>query len=81
MQQTQDNDLFRSSDLSLSAVISMSYPIGMLDKSDPSKVIFLFRREVGLDELVQAFWDRQLQIEPRAYFEAIKVLKSRIYQY
>lgn len=81
MEQLQENDLFRSSDLSLSAVISMSYPVDMLDKSDPSKIIFIFRREAGLDNLVQAFWDRQLQVEPRAYFEAIKVLKSRIYQY
>lgn len=81
MKRIKQNDLFRSSDLSLSAVVSMNYPIEALDKSDTKKIVFIFRCETGLDELVQAFWDRQLNVEPRAYFEAIKVLKSRIYQY
>lgn len=80
MLKISEKELFRSSDLSLSAVLSMNCKIEALDKTEPQKVVFLFRREPGLDELVQAFWDRKLTVEPRAYFEAIKLLKSRIYQ-
>jgi hypothetical protein len=80
MKAISEKDFFRSSDLCLSAVISMDYPVEELDKTYPGKVIFLFRRENGLDEVVRAFWDGKLQIEPRAYFDAIKSLKTRIYQ-
>lgn len=80
MQRIEEKDLFRSSDLSLAAIISMYYPVEALDKSDTRKIVFVFRREAGLDELVQAFWNKSLTVEPRAYFDAIKAIKSRIYE-
>lgn len=75
-----DNAFYKSSDLCLSAVISMDYPIEDLDRTNPGKIVFIFRRNTKIDKLVQAFWGRELNVEPRAYFDAIKSLKSRLYQ-
>lgn len=79
MERINENDLFRTTDLSLAAAISMGLPLEAMDRSKPEKVIFYFKREKNLDEVVQGFWDKTLKIEPRTYYEAIKALKYRIY--
>lgn len=70
---------FSTSDLALTAVISLSQPVESIDKSNPSKAIFYFRRTTALENLLQEYWQRKLQIEPQQYFQQLKVIKARIY--
>lgn len=73
------NDYLTSHDLPLVAFISMWYPIESIDKS-MSRAEFVFKRNDDLDKLVQSYWKREIQVEPLAYFNQIKVIKSRLYE-
>lgn len=71
--------VFQTNDLSLATVISLYYPIEAIDKTNPHKVIFLFKRKEGLDGLVETYWRRDLTIEPQALFQQLRTLKTRLY--
>ena len=74
-----DNEYLESSDLSLvAAVCCFGAVIESVDRSAP-RAVFYIRHEKGLDQLVQAFHSHSLQVEPLAYFNALKEAKSRLY--
>ena len=74
-----DTEYFSSSDLSLVSLISLSYPIEAIDKSNPQKSLFFFKRDKNLEELIQQFWRKELKVEPQQYFSQIKAVKARLY--
>jgi len=73
------NDYYTTSDLALAAAISLWYPIEVIDRTNPHKAVFIFKREVGLDKVVKSFWKSELKIEPLIYFNQLKTVKSRLY--
>lgn len=73
------NDYYFTQDLALAAAISLWYPIESIDRTNPSKAQFLFKRDDKLDKLIEAYWKQELRIEPQAYFNQLKVIKSRLY--
>jgi len=73
------NDYYATSDLALVTVISLWYPIEVINRTNPSKAEFLFKRDEGLDKLVESYWRRELQIEPQSFFSQLKIIKSRLY--
>lgn len=71
---------FRSFDLGLSAaLVSAGFSLLSLDRENLRKVQFIFRRSDGIDEIVEQYWDDRLEIKARTYFDALKMLKNRIY--
>jgi len=80
---TQENlklkDFYSTSDLALATAISLWYPIDAIDKTDPRKATFLFKRDEKLDELLGAYWKRELKVEPQLYFQQLKAIKARLY--
>ena len=72
-------DYFRSADLALATAISLSYPLITIDKQNPHKAQFLFKRDSGLDELIECYWRGELRVEPQTYFGALRVIKARLY--
>ncbi len=72
-------DCFSTHDLALATVISLSYPVEAIDRQNPHKALFLFKREHSLDQLIEAYWRRELTVEPQAYFNGLKNLKARLY--
>jgi len=75
---THDNCI-QISDLTLATVISLSFPILALDRSNSPRVSFIFNRTPALDEMVAQFWRKEITIEPQALANQIKNLKTRIY--
>ncbi len=76
----EENNFFKSSDLSLISTLQLyGYHIEAMDRSSSEKIVFVIKRDEELDNLIQAFWSRSLRVEPLAYFESIKNIKSRIY--
>jgi len=71
--------LFESSDLALVAFLSLLFPIESIDKTNPRKAIFLFSKTRELDEQVRGYWRGETRVEPRAYFDALRRIKARIY--
>lgn len=74
------DDLFSTSDLSLATAISLSFPVWAVDKSDPRRAEFLFKRERDLDLLIEAFWSNTLKVSPLLYFQQLRILKTRLYE-
>lgn len=75
-----NSDLYITSDLSLASLLSLSYVLDHIDQTNPRRAVFVFRRDDGIDQLVEAFWSDQAQVSPRLYFSQIKYLKSRLYE-
>ncbi|MGI0059310.1 MAG: DUF5659 domain-containing protein [Nitrosotalea sp.] len=75
------SDYFSSFDLALSATLSLWYPLELVDWTENShKAKFLFKRDEQLDQLIASYWRGELQVNPQAYFNALKTLKGRLYE-
>lgn len=74
-----ENNLYRTTDLALTAALSLSYPLQLIDKQNPRKAQFTFVCEHGLDEMVRGYWHGDLKVEPQAYFNALRAIKARLY--
>lgn len=61
------------------SLVTAGFELVSLDKANPKKVQFIFRREVGIDKVVDDYWADRFQIRARAFFDNVKMLKNRIY--
>ena len=75
----KEKDFYRTADLALATAISLWYPIEAIDKENPRKAQFVFRRKGELDKLIESYWRGELKVEPQAYFNALRVIKARLY--
>lgn len=74
------NDYFRSSDLALVVALSLFFPIEAIEKDVSGKAYFLFRKDAdSFEKVLKQYWSRELRVEPQAFFNQLKVIKSRIY--
>jgi hypothetical protein len=62
-----------------SALVSCGFELVSLDKSNPRKVQFIFRREIGIEKVVDDYWADRLETKARTFFDNVKMLKNRIY--
>jgi hypothetical protein len=75
-----DNQNVFISDLALAAsLLSKDVRLVNLDKTEPRKVKFAFKRTAVAEKIIDQFWNDQLLLNPRTYFDNIKLLKNRIY--
>lgn len=73
-------DFLTTYDLGCSAaLVSSGFELVSLDKSNPRKVQFVFKREVGIEKVVDNYWTDRLEVKARAFFDNVKMLKNRIY--
>ena len=76
------NFFMRTSDLALATAISVSgVAIEAMQQSDSERMFFIFTKSDKLTELVNQFWRGELRVDPLAYFNQLKVLKTRIYRH
>ncbi len=73
------HDFYKTSDLALATVISLSHPIETIDKSNPRKAQFIFERNKNLDELIENYWRGSLKVEPQSYSNQLRIVKARLY--
>ncbi|MDD2646473.1 MAG: DUF5659 domain-containing protein [Patescibacteria group bacterium] len=77
---SKQNDFFESSDLTICTTLCyFGYQIETISRQISSKVIFSIKKDEKLDELIQKYWAHQLLVEPMAFFNCLKEIKSRIY--
>lgn len=77
---SEEKTYFETTDLGLAAtIVTLGYELESLDRDNPSRVRFVFKRLGDLDEVVQAYWRNELTINPLAYFGNVKLMKNRIY--
>ena len=71
---------FITFDLGLSsALVTMGYEIISIDKTERKKVKFIFQDSEGLCKATKEYWNNELKINARTFFENQKMLKNRIY--
>lgn len=78
-----NNHQTSTSSLSLAAAIYALHPSAFVrvDRQPNShKANFIFETKLFSDELVNNFWARQLSVDASTYFEALKRLKSLLYE-
>ena len=75
----ENNNKYKTSNLPLAAAISFYSPIVEVDTSNFSRVLFTFNQDENLNKIINSYWQGKLQVEPQAYFNRLKFLKSRIY--
>jgi len=70
----------KTTELALVATLQcLGYGIEAIEKVSGNKAAFLVSKDDKLDNLVQDYWNQKLKVEPQKYFQAIKAIKSRIY--
>ncbi|MFC1810736.1 DUF5659 domain-containing protein [Patescibacteria group bacterium] len=74
------NNKFITHDAYLASVLlSEGFVIDSMDKTNLNKVSFIFNRETALDDVIQAYWAKELKVEPQMLFANYKQIKNRIY--
>lgn len=67
-------------DLGISAcLISSGIQVIHLNRDNPSKVLFVFKKNKKLKEVIEAYYSDGLKINPRLLFDSLKLLKNRIH--
>jgi len=73
------NEYYESSDLALVTTISLFQPLEAIDRTNPHKALFIFKRDTHLEKLIEAYWKDEIRVNPREYFNALKSMKARLY--
>jgi hypothetical protein len=61
------------------SLVTAGFVLAKLDKANPRKVQFIFRRDTGIEKVVDDYWTDELEVKARSFFDNIKMLKNRIY--
>lgn len=74
------SEQFITYDLGLAAsLVSLGYTLWDIEKSDPKKSQFIFKRDEHLDKMIDEYWDGTLSLPARNLFDNQKMLKNRLY--
>ncbi|MGD0577120.1 MAG: DUF5659 domain-containing protein [Candidatus Staskawiczbacteria bacterium] len=75
-----NKNYFYSYDIALVAyLLCKNFSLVGLDKAIRNKVLFILKKEQGLDTEVRNFWDFNSSIDAQTYFNQIKRLKNQIF--
>lgn len=74
------DETFRTSDFALITTLSLFFPIDGTDRSEPKRVVFIFKKTKQLEETIEKYYQLKLRIEPRQFFNQTKTVKSILYE-
>ena len=73
------SSLFTTYDLGVSAALMcLGYKLIRLDRDDPRKALFVFKREAEIDSYANQYFSDQLKVKARSFFDHLKALKNNI---
>ncbi len=76
----KDTQYLHTFDLGVAAsLFTGGFELISLDKTNPRKVQFIFRRKVGIEMVVDNYWSDHFEVKARTFFDNLKMLKNRIY--
>ena len=71
---------FSTFDLGLATVlVTMGYELLELDRSNPKKVRFIFKREKNMEGVMSDYFNDKIKLSAQTLFNNQKNLKNRIY--
>lgn len=72
-------DEFPTYDIGLAAaLVSFGYELWALEKGEP-KTKFIFKREHGIEDSANKYFNCNLQVDARTIFDNLKMVKNRLY--
>jgi hypothetical protein len=71
-------NLYKTNDMKLATVLSLNFPIQDISDEE-GRGSFAFEDTIELQDMISAFWNKQLTVEPQALLDAQKSVKSRLY--
>lgn len=75
-----EKDFFKTSDISLcSALCCYGYQIETINKQNTGRAFFLIKKDEQIENLIQSYFTHKLKVEPLAFFNFLKEIKTRIY--
>ncbi len=67
-------------DLGVSAaLLCAGFELLTVQKSDPRKALFLFKKEAGIEEVANKYFGDKLEVKARSFFDNLKALKNKLY--
>lgn len=76
----EPSEVFTTYDLGVSAaLLCLGYKLIRLDRDDPRKALFVFRKEADIDTYANQYFSDQLKVKARSFFDSIKALKNKLY--
>lgn len=79
MRADENENYYRTSDMALATVISLSHAIEEVDRQNPRRAEFCFEQSVDLNKLIEDYWKGELQVEPQKFFSQLRTVKARLY--
>ena len=71
---------YRTTDLGLAAALALFYSLEAIDRlTEQPKAQFVFKQNNKLNELIDAYWNGQLQVDAQGYFQKLRAVKTRLY--
>jgi len=78
--QSNEERIFRSHDIGLVAyLLCQNLELVGLDKAVRNKVLFILKRDDGIDAEVKKYWDFKSLVDAQSYFNQLKRLKNQIF--
>ncbi len=76
----KEDNYYKTNDISLATTICyFGGQIEKIDKSTPHRALFFIKKDVGLDNIIQGFQSRSLQVEPWAFLLSYKKVKNQLF--
>lgn len=74
------DNLFYTYDMGVSAaLVTAGFELVSMDKENPRKVLFIFKRKADIEDVVDRYWTDRLEVKSRTFFDNMKMLKNRIH--
>lgn len=61
------------------ALLCSGFELLSLNRTNPRKVLFIFRKAKNIDETANTYFADRLELNARAFFDQLKALKNRLY--
>ena len=72
--------VFTTYDIGVStALLCADFELLAVEKSNPRKALFVFRRKVGVEEVANKYFADKLEVKARSFFDNLKALKNKLY--
>ena len=72
--------VFTTYDLGVSsALLCLGFHLQDVDKENPRKALFIFKRDDGIEDFANQYFTDQLEVKARSFFDQLKALKNKLY--
>jgi hypothetical protein len=61
------------------ALLCADFELITVEKSNPRKALFVFKKESGIEEIANKYFADRLNVKARSFFDHLKALKNKLY--